>query len=30
MGSNIFVAAVHMFWEFSTYLCSVSTSFWFI
>ena len=26
MGSNIFVAAVHMFWEFSTYLCSVSVS----
>lgn len=26
MGSNIFAAAVHMFWEFSTYLCSVSMS----
>ena len=26
MGSNIFVAAVHMFWEFSTFLCSVSMS----
>jgi len=26
MGSNIFVAAVHIFCEFSTYLCSVSVS----